>query len=287
MHKCLSLAVAALLSLALAPESRASIVEWAGTLETSLGNFGTLVTTGTGLATINGSGTTSHINTIHFGPNQISGNITLPLTDPDNATLVTLIGENVTLPVSGDLKGISGGPPLADGSMPVGGRFKVCFNFGGPFDCNIYLPFPFLNTAATAGLGVGGTLTVNTFSKGVGLKVSLEFAPWTLGLDSMKSVSTVPPPTPNGFQPPTNTNATIALSGFAHGPASGASPAAGGGVLQVVTPVRVETSQDPPNSRIGTPAILRLHFIPEPGLLLLLGAGVAGLLVLGHHRMRS
>ncbi len=59
MHKCLSLAVAALLSLALAPESRASIVEWAGTLETGLLNFGTLVTTGTGLATINGSGTTS------------------------------------------------------------------------------------------------------------------------------------------------------------------------------------------------------------------------------------
>ena len=284
MHKCLSLAVAALLSLGLASGSRASIVEWAGTLETGLLNFGTLVTTGTGLATINGSGTTSHITTIHFGPNQISGSITIPLTDPDNATLVTLIGENVTLPVSGDLKGISGGPPLAEGTMLLGGRFKVCILFPG---CSVHLPFPFANQLGTIGLGLGGTLTVNTHSAGIGLKVSLQFAPWTLGLASMKSVSTVPPPTPNGFQPPTNTNATIALSGFAHGPASGSSTAAVGGVLQVVTPARVETTQNPPNRRIGAPAILRLHFIPEPGLLLLLGAGVAGLLVLGHHRMRS
>ena len=74
--------------------------------------------------------------------------------------------------------------------------------------------------------------------------------------------------------------------GFAHGPVSGSSTAAVGGVLQVVTPVRVETTQDPPNARIANPAILRLHFIPEPGLLLLLGAGVAGLVLLGHHRMR-
>ena len=278
MRKWLSLAVAVVLSLGLASGSRASIVEWAGTLETGLLNFGTLVTTGTGLATINGSGTASHITTIHFGPNLISGSITIPLTDPDNATLVTLIGENVTLPVSGDLKGISGGPPLAEGTLVLGGRFKVCFLFPG---CSAYLPFPFVNQAATAGLGLGGLLTVNTFSGGGLLKVSLQFAPWTLGLASMKSVSTA---TPNGG---TNPFATVTAMGFAHGPASGSSTAAVGGVLQVVTPARVETTQDPPNSRIGAPAILRLHFIPEPGLLLLLGAGVGGLFVLGHHRMRS
>ena len=278
MRKLASLSVAVVLSLGLASGSRASVVEWAGTLETSLGNFGTLVTMGTGLATINGSGTTSHIGTIHFGPNQISGNITLPLTDPENATLVTLVGENLTLPVSGDLSGISGGPPLAEGILALGGRFKVCLIVPG---CAAYLPFPFLNQASTAGLGVGGLLTVNTFSNGNGLKVSLQFAPWTLGLASMKSVSTV---APNGL---INPNATVTLTGFAHGPASGSSTAAVGGVLQVVTPARVETTQDPPNARIAAPAILRLHFIPEPGLLLLLGAGVGGLLLLGHHRMRS
>jgi hypothetical protein len=30
-----------------------------------------------------------------------------------------------------------------------------------------------------------------------------------------------------------------------------------------------------------------LHFIPEPGLLLLLGSGVAGLVLLGRSRMRG
>jgi hypothetical protein len=32
--------------------------------------------------------------------------------------------------------------------------------------------------------------------------------------------------------------------------------------------------------------ILKLHFLPEPGLVLLIGSGVAGLLVIGRHRMR-
>ena len=277
MRKLSSLAIALVLSLGLAAPSGASIVEWAGTLDTGLGNLGTVRATGTGLATINGSGTTNHINTIHFGPNNLSGNATIPLTDPDNATLITLIGEDITLPISGDLKKISSAPPLTDGEMILGGRFKVCLLFPG---CGAYLPFPFVNTASTVGQGLGGQLTVNTFSKAGGLKVSLTFAPWTLGLASIKSVSTV---TPNGG---TNTNATVVHSGFAHGPVSGSSTAALGGVLQVVTPARVETTQDPPNVRLATPGILRLHFIPEPGLLLLLGTGVGGLLLLGRQRMR-
>ncbi len=277
LSKLSSLAITAVLLSGLATSSKASVVEWAGTLDVGLGNIGTLITTGTGLATINGSGTSNHISTLHFGPNQISGNITIPLTDPDNATLITLIGEDVTLPVSGDIKGISGGPPVSDGTMLLGGRFKVCLLFPG---CGAYLPFPFVNNALTAGLGLGGKVTVNTFSNGSGLKVSMAFAPWTLGLASMKSVSTV---TPNGG---TNTNATVTEMGFAHGPNSGSSTAALGGVLQLVSPVRVDTTQDPPNRRLAAPGILTLHFIPEPGMLLLLGTGVGGLLLLGRQRMR-
>jgi hypothetical protein len=30
-----------------------------------------------------------------------------------------------------------------------------------------------------------------------------------------------------------------------------------------------------------------VHFIPEPGMLILLGAGVAGLVVMGRRRMRK
>jgi hypothetical protein len=32
---------------------------------------------------------------------------------------------------------------------------------------------------------------------------------------------------------------------------------------------------------------LKVHFIPEPGMLFLLGSGVAGLVVLGRRRMRK
>ena len=33
-------------------------------------------------------------------------------------------------------------------------------------------------------------------------------------------------------------------------------------------------------------ATLRIHFIPEPGLLLMLGSGIVGLAVIGRHRAR-
>ena len=41
------------------------------------------------------------------------------------------------------------------------------------------------------------------------------------------------------------------------------------------------------NLKIALFGFLTLHFIPEPGMLLLLGSGVAGLVLLGRHRMRK
>jgi len=72
-----------------------------------------------------------------------------------------------------------------------------------------------------------------------------------------------------------------------HGPASnGASSAANGsGAVQLVTPIFVSTN-------IGASAIvpgfgiLNLHFVPEPGTLMLLGSGIAGLVAFGRSRVR-
>ena len=51
---------------------------------------------------------------------------------------------------------------------------------------------------------------------------------------------------------------------------------------QVVTNLPLGSSD-----KMGAGLIMMIHFIPEPGLLLLLGSGVAGLALLGHRRMRG
>ena len=280
MRRFLSLIAVAVLALGAASTTQAKVVDWNGTLTITLGAIGQLVDTGTGVATINGSAGGNHINTIHFGPNTISGSVTIPLTDPENATLLSLKGSNVTLPSTGNL-GAQTGTTISPKTMALGGFFKVCILFPG---CGSYLPFPIANPIGgppfSRGVGIGGTATVNTFSVGPGLKVSLVYNPWTLGVKQMVDVSTT-------TNTPTVTNATVTIQGFKHGPASGTvSTAAGSGVIQWVSPARVETTQDPPSEKLGVPGTLRIHFIPEPGMLLLLASGVGGLVLLGRPRMR-
>ena len=65
-------------------------------------------------------------------------------------------------------------------------------------------------------------------------------------------------------------------------------PAAASGVVQFVTPAQIITNLTAPTAELlSTQISLLIHFIPEPGLLLLLGSGVAGLAILGRKRMRS
>ena len=60
-------------------------------------------------------------------------------------------------------------------------------------------------------------------------------------------------------------------------------PAAGNAVA---TPARVTTTLNPPNNLLALMGTLTVHFVPEPGLLLLLGSGIAGLALIGRHRAR-
>jgi hypothetical protein len=284
MRKFLGAVVVALLALGLASTVQAKTVDWSGTLNISLGTIGKLVTSGTGVATTNNTTAAGdHITNLHFGANNIVGSVTIPLTDPNDPTLLSLQGSNVSIPSTGSLGGTG---PISPNTMALGGFFKVCILLPG---CGNYLPIPVAYPLAgppfTRGLGIGGTATVNTFSKGSGLKISLQFNPWTIGLASMKSVSTTDTPTPNGG---INTNTTITVQGFRHGPASAtSSTAAASGVIQYVSPNRVVTSQPPPSQKLAVPAIIRLHFVPEPGMLLLLASGVGGLVLMGRKRMRK
>jgi hypothetical protein len=58
--------------------------------------------------------------------------------------------------------------------------------------------------------------------------------------------------------------------------------------VQLITPMQVVTNLTSGSSKkIALFARLSIRFIPEPGMLLLLGSGVAGLVLLGRHRMRK
>jgi hypothetical protein len=81
----------------------------------------------------------------------------------------------------------------------------------------------------------------------------------------------------------------VADAGFAHDPSSTTTNTAQpSGVVQLISPMQVRTNlATGSNEKIALFGILTIHFIPEPGMLLLLGAGVAGLVVIGRHRMHK
>jgi hypothetical protein len=110
------------------------------------------------------------------------------------------------------------------------------------------------------GVGIGGLVTVGGFE---GLTFSIEAAPWTL------YTATLSLPGPGGGHVP------FFASGFAHGAGSlTGSTGLPGGALQLVTPVRITSSQ---GHELGVFARLGVRFVPEPGWLVLLASGLAGL----------
>jgi hypothetical protein len=271
MLRLLRLVTGIAVAVLVAGPAAAATLSWSGTFSLEFGTVPPIVSQGGGVATINGSSTLGHLDSLRLAGG-ISGTTTIPLTDPDATSLVSL---RATAQLgTGTLSGISGGAPLAGNVLPVGGLVRVCILSPG---CAISVPIS-LTLNGTRGVGIGGTVTVSTYSTGGGLRVSVEAAPWTLGVAAVTGI-----PTANGG------TSTVTAAGFVHGPASLTSStanASGSGVVQVVTPIRVETSLPPPSDVLALLGILKVHFVPEPGLLLLIGSGVAGLLVIGRHRMR-
>ena len=205
-------------------------------------------------------------------PSLVTGGATVPLSDPELSPLVSLrghmiLGTGLIGQISG---GATSGNALSPNTLPVGGIFKLCILFMG---CPSYIPVP-LTDNGTRGLGIGGLLTINGFGK-AGIKISAINNPWTIKTAVVASI-----PTANG-----NAFTTQSRFGFAHGPGSGTSSTANqSGVVQLVTPARVITTI---NGTTPLFAILRIHFIPEPGTFLLFGSGVVAMGIAGRRRVKK
>jgi hypothetical protein len=146
--------------------------------------------------------------------------------------------------------------------MAMQGAATLCMydpcTWAPPFNLNV--PF---TAGGVSGVGLGGQVVATTVSGQVNITVN--GAPWAQTAAIGANV----------------------VSGFVHGPASGgqSSAAAVSGVVSLVTPIFISTDHYYFPPAIPAFGFLTLHFVPEPGTLLLLGAGVTGLGILGRKRM--
>jgi hypothetical protein len=277
MRKTLGLLLGALLALGVAGQASAKTHDWHGTLVIDLGALESGVIIGSGVATINDDSPGSHLNTLRL-PGGITGSTVIPVTDPNTTPQIKSIiisgtlGGKLPKPGTATLTGISGAPPMGLNELPLGGYTRVCLFFSG---CIAFIELNNTINSGNTGVGVGGIVTLGGNQQ---IRISIESAPWTLA-----TVTGLNQTVKGGF-------ITLSRAGFVHGGASdtNSSTASNSGVLQLVAPQNVTTSGITGNSTaISLFMTLTLHFIPEPGLLLLLGSGVVGLGLLGRSRMKK
>jgi hypothetical protein len=269
-----------ILWLGLAGSARAATLGFTGTLTLSVipqpWYLGPLTvnaaTAGSGVALVNGSGGGSHLNSLAigagaFGPFSIASTWIGSASPTINSVRFTNIA-NLTGSFG---PGLSGGPP-GGGAMGLTGLTKICLVFAPCQFAGIVVPLS--PTVGGAGFGIGGTHLTTPVSP---IQLTLQHGPWTIG----QPVMTI-------HSPNSNVTAPVLPGGFAHGPASlTSSTALSSAVIQLVTVTKVFTSITSGFPEFPVIGVLTLHFVPEPGTLLLLGTGVAVLAVVGRRRGRQ
>jgi hypothetical protein len=254
-------ALLACLSIGAAGSARAATLDFSGTLSLQMGGYPAFVIPGSGTAQLTDDGS-FHLLSLSLAGGTFGPTSTI-ITGYDDLRFTSVVNS------SGVFTGISGGAP-GGGAMGLSGIAKLCLVFSGP-DCDVaFVILPFAATGTPpAGLGIGGTQTLTG-----AIDFTAQHAPWTIGQSTMTLH------TPNStFSVP------VLPGGFAHGPASlTSSTARPSGALQLVTVSKVFTSLTGATPEITFIGVLTVHFVPEPGTLLLLGSGVAGMALLGWRR---
>ena len=291
MRRLLILFSTGLLTLGMAGVASAAVLNWQGTFVLDMSEFGRSQMSGGGVATVNGSAglVPAHLNTLRLAGSRghIKGSFLNIVTDPETAGngIAALAWEDIQ-GGTGTFGAISGGAAstaaMTPNLMPIQGVVKVCL-LSTACTTNLSLPFTGPTTVngvpgtGVKGIGIGGMQTIGGYG---GIRMSIEHAPWTI-----KTVTLIDQTTTVGgsriFTPVTN-------KGWAHAPVSTTSSTAQpSGMVQLITPNQIETNLPyGSNDKVTAAGSLIIHFIPEPGLLVLLGSGVAGLAILGR-RMRA
>jgi hypothetical protein len=257
MRKLLGIFAAGLLTLGIAGQAHAIALGFTGTFTLQVATLLTSVP-GAGTAIANGSGGPGHLSGLNLAGGEFATTgFVLPVTDP---AVSPIRGIQVTVANGiGNFAGVGGAG--FGGVMPLEGVAKVCL-FGA---CNAtgapmttYFPgdpFPGANISVPLNvIGAGGVAAVGAL-----VNVTVIGAPWTTGTAAVGTITAM-----GGVSPLSNTGAAS-------------------GNVTLVTPVFISTNI-PSSSVVPSFGILQLHFVPEPGTLVLLGSGVAGLVAFGRSR---
>jgi hypothetical protein len=268
------------LTIGAAGSAGASTLAFTGSLTLEFGpilNFGPrwrMTASGAGFALVNGSGTGAHLSSLALAGGTI-GPITTSVPSVWGTATESVRFTGVQN-LSGSFTGLSGGPP-GGGPMGLSGLAKVCyFSMACPG-----WAVPLAPSTGGAGFGIGGTQletasihTAGTYTTAPAVGLTIQHASWTIGTRAA-SIHT----------PSSSIRTLTVLSGFAHGPASLTSSAAQpSGALQLVTVSKVFTTLTGAVPELPLVSVLNLHFVPEPGTLLLFGSVMAALAVLGRRR---